>query len=495
VLVEPGVVEQRYRAVLEVLEEGVPVTEAARRYGVARQTVHEWLSRYANGGLGGLADRSSRPGSCPHQMPAQVEARIVSLRRDHPGWGPSRILWELQRAGTEPLPGRSAVYRALIRHGLVDPKKRKRRREDYRRWERGRAMALWQMDVMGRVHLAGGQEVKIVTGIDDHSRFIVCAKAVAAATARPVCLALTGALARHGIPQEILTDNGKVFTGRFGTGPGPVMFDRACADNGIRHLLTAPYSPTTTGKVERLHKTMRAEFFTPADGTRATIAELQAALDGWVEQYNTARPHQSCGGRPPAERFALADRSLTPDASAATPAPAPMPAAAPARRPAGVSRWVNAHGKVSLAGFSYNVGATYAGEPVEVVVAGGLVDVLHAGVVVATHAQRIRGDQADRAPRAPVARRARDATAGLTVTRLADAAGVVSFAGTPYAAGRRWARTPIDVSIVAASVQLSKDGQVIRVHPIRHDRSRELGAFANPKGRPRRKNSAIGNTG
>src|SRR5690242_21651219 len=127
-------------------------------------------------------------------MPPQVEARIASLRRDHPNWGPSRILWELQRAGTEPLPGRSAVYRALVRHGLVDPKKRKRRREDYRRWERGRAMQLWQMDVMGRVHLADGQEVKVVTGIDDHSPFIVCAKAVAAATARPVCLALAEAL-------------------------------------------------------------------------------------------------------------------------------------------------------------------------------------------------------------------------------------------------------------------------------------------------------------
>jgi hypothetical protein len=91
------------------------------------------------------------------------------------------------------------------------------------------------------------------------------------------------------------------------------------------------------------------------------------------------------------------------------------------------------------------------------------------------------------------ARRVRDATAGLTVTRLADGGGVVSFAGTPYACGRRWARAAIDVSIVAGSVQLAKDGEIIRVHPIRHDRTRELGAFANPKGRPRRKNSATGN--
>ena len=170
-LVELGVTEQRYRAVLEVLEEGTPVVEVARRYGVARQTVHQWLARYANdGGLAGLADRSSRPESCPHQMLPAVEARIVGMRRAHPGWGPSRIRWELERAGVAPLPGRSAVYRALIRHGLIVPGKRKRRREDYRRWERGRSMELWQMDVMGRVHLASGVEVKVVTGIDDHSR-------------------------------------------------------------------------------------------------------------------------------------------------------------------------------------------------------------------------------------------------------------------------------------------------------------------------------------
>jgi hypothetical protein len=381
-----------------------------------------------------------------------------------------------------------------VRHGLVEAKKRKRRREDYRRWERARAMALWQMDVMGRVHLADGQEVKIVTGIDDHSRFIVCAKVVLRATARPVCQALAGALARHGIPDQILTDNGKVFTARFGTGPGPVMFDRICTDNGIRHLLTAPYSPTTTGKIERLHKTMRSEFFTPQDRLFTAVTDLQDALDGWAREYNTARPHQSCGGRPPIERFQLArPRAAADTTAAAQPPSVPAPAPVAGKRPAGVSRWVNAAGKISLAGFSYAVGATYAGEPVEVVVESGLVDVLHAGVVVATHAQRLRADQAGRAPRMRVSRRARDATAGLTVTRLASNTGVITFAGKTYPAGRRWAHASIDVTIVAGSVQLSKDGKVIRVHPIRHDRAKELGAFANPKGRPRRKNSATGN--
>jgi transposase InsO family protein len=486
VLVELGVVEQRYRAVLEVLE-GASVIEVARRYGVTRQTVHEWLRRYANGGgLGGLADRSSRPAWCPHQMPPGVEARVVAMRRAHPAWGPDRIRWQLGRDGVEVLPGRSSVYRALVRHGLVEAKKRRRKREDYRRWERGRSMELWQMDVMGRLHLADGRECKVVTGIDDNSRFVVCARIVGRATARPVCTALIEALRRHGMPEQILTDNGKVFTARFGLGPGPVMFDRVCNDNGIKHLLTAPYSPTTTGKVERLHKTIRAEFLAEHDRKYASIEDAQTALDAWVVEYNTERPHQACGGRPPVERFSIAQRSLVIVDEALPVVPR---RAVSEGRPAGVSRWVDQHGRISLAGFDYVVGATFAGEPVEVVVTNGLVEILHAGVLVATHAQRLKPDQADRIrrPRLPVQRRARDATVGLMVTRLADNSGVVSFAGMPYSAGRRFARQQVDVAIVAGSVQLSQHGQVIRVHPIRHDRSRELGAFANPNGRPRRK--------
>lgn len=271
-----NLVEQRYRAVLEVLD-GATVTDVAVRYGVVRQTVHEWLRRYANaGGLGGLTDRSSKPDTCPHQMSVELEATVVAMRRAHPAWGPDRIRWQLERDGVSPLPGRTSVYRALRRHGLVEAAKRKRRREDYRRWERTRSMALWQMDVMGRAFLADGREMKLVTGIDDHSRYVVSAKVVPRATARPVCDALSEALARHGVPEQILTDNGKVFTARFGLGPGPVLFDKICNDNGIKHLLTAPYSPTTTGKIERFHKTVRAEFLTVHDRKHASVEELQA---------------------------------------------------------------------------------------------------------------------------------------------------------------------------------------------------------------------------
>ena len=73
---------------------------------------------------------------------------------------------------------RSTVYRTLVRNRLVEPMSRRRRRKDYRRWERGTAMELWQLDVTASAFLTDGTEVKIVTGIDDHSRFCVLAKAV-----------------------------------------------------------------------------------------------------------------------------------------------------------------------------------------------------------------------------------------------------------------------------------------------------------------------------
>jgi transposase InsO family protein len=488
VLVELGLVEQRYRAVSEVLDDGATVTDVARRYGVARQTVHVWLRRYAQSGLAGLADQSSRPATCPHQMPARVEARIVGLRREHPTWGPRTIGHQLAREGLAPVPGRSSIYRCLVRHGLIDPKRRRRRRSDYRRWERSAAMQLWQMDVMGRVRLADGSELSVVTGIDDHSRFCVSAKLVARATARPVCEALTDAMRRHGVPEQILTDNGKVFTGRFGPGAGQVLFDRICTDNGIRHLLTAPHSPTTTGKVERFHKTIRAEFLT--DRVFASLEAAQAALDAWVEHYNTVRPHQGIGMVPPIQRFTLATSDRVEPAADDRDSDTPVQQPAVQTLPR-VTRRVTSNGRISLDGHRYHVGRWLAGELVEVVVRDGLVEMSHDGVLIATHAHRRPPHKEPTVQRRePRARAARPATSGPTVVRKVDSSGSVSFAGTSYRVGNAYKRRQVQVSVVGDSVQIAVDGRIVRTHRAVHDRAKEHGAFATPSGRPRRINTA-----
>ncbi len=482
-LVELGVVEQRYQAVLEVLGDGATVTDVARRYGVARQTVHGWLGRYAGRGLAGLVDQSSKPRSCPHQMAPVVEARIVAMRREHPGWGPRTIRVWLEREGVEPLPGRTSIERCLVRHGLVTPEARKRKRSDYKRWERARAMELWQMDIVGGVRLVDGSEAKIVSGIDDHSRFVVSARVVARATARPVCDALGVAMRRHGVPDQILTDNGKVFTARFGPGPGPVLFDRICVENGIGHLLTAPRSPTTTGKVERWHKTLRRDFL---DGkTFEGIDDAQTQLDGWVEFYNHQRPHQALGGAVPWERFKLDGEPVSMPAS--DPAPVELDGAA---EPV-TTRRVSAKGTISFATANYKAGVWLAGQTIEVVCEGGLVQLHHRGVLIATHARRHPvGKQSAGLERGRKPRPSRPTATAVSVTRKVDTSGNVCFAGTNYRAGNKYRRRQVQVAVVGDTIEISIGNQLIRSHPVRHDRTREHGALANPGGRPNRINAA-----
>lgn len=113
--------EQRYQAVLAVISDGLSISQVASKVGVSRQTLHAWLARYEAQGLEGLMDRSHRPVSCPHQMSAEVEARLLELRRSRPYWGPRRLVFELAKRGVVPVPSESAAYRALVRAQMIDP--------------------------------------------------------------------------------------------------------------------------------------------------------------------------------------------------------------------------------------------------------------------------------------------------------------------------------------------------------------------------------------
>jgi transposase InsO family protein len=324
------------------------------------------MARYEDGGLEGLAERSHRPHHVPHQMAAELEARVLELRRLHPGWGPITIRHRLARQGVEGLPSQMAVYRALLRHGLVDERAKRKRLPAYKRWERGRPMELWQLDVVGGVLLEDGTECKVLTGVDDHSRFCVCAGIMVRATSRPVCGHFVEALRRHGIPEEVLTDNGKVFTNRFGLGDTEVLFDKICRENGITHRLTAPRSPTTTGKIERFHRTLRVEFL--SGRMFASLDEAQGELDAWVVSYNTDRPHQSLKMATPAERF-YAGRDPTPRP--------PLDTRAFDQDRSGddwVSRTVSVNGTISVSNQVFSVGKHRGGATIDVRVTEGLLE-------------------------------------------------------------------------------------------------------------------------
>jgi transposase InsO family protein len=380
---ELSVAEQRYAAVLAVISDGLSILQVAEKVGVSRQTLHAWLARYEAQGLEGLVDRSHRPASCPHQMSAAVEAALLELRRSRPYWGPRRLVFELAKRRVEPVPSESAVYRALVRAGMIDASLRDRRSRKWKRWERGAPMELWQMDVVGGFPLVDGTSAKALTGIDDHSRMCVCARLMARERTRTVCDGLRGALATYGVPEQILTDNGKVFTGRFFHPPVEVLFDAICREHGIEHLLTQPRSPTTTGKIERFHRSLRAEFLSNRPAF-TNLRTAQQALDEWVDYYNNLRPHQSLDMATPAEKFAT------------RPAPTPRSATGTTRDDrtgdAWVSRRVTTNGVVSVAWQQVCLGAHHAGARCDVHVDGDLLRFFIGDDLVKTAARTSRGE-------------------------------------------------------------------------------------------------------
>jgi transposase InsO family protein len=290
------------------IEDGWTVAAAAESMNISRQCAHKWWRRYRDEGIDGLRDRSSRPLSCPHQTPARVERRIVALRQSRK-LGPARL------AGIVGVPA-STVHRVLVRHGVNRLRWMDRPTgRVIRRIETSRCGELVHIDVkkLARVPNGGGHKklgrstesrrlqqrgrtgyTHIHTAIDAHSRLAYSEFAGVENTAN--CVAFLNRavawFASHGITIErILTDNGN----------GYRSFDwrDRCAELGIKHTRTKPYSPATNGKVERFNRTLADEWayarLWKSERSRAR------ALDRFIHRYNHHRHHTAIGG-PPASR-------------------------------------------------------------------------------------------------------------------------------------------------------------------------------------------------
>jgi hypothetical protein len=143
--------------------------------------------------------------------------------------------------------------------------------------------------------------------------------------------------------------------------------------------------------------------------------------------------------------------------------------------------------RISILKHRYHVGRHLAGRRVQVESSDGLLHVTHDGVLIATHARRHLEDDDERMDRRAKATRPGRPTTGTEVLRKVDTSGSVSFAGTLYRVGNRYASQIVDVRVVSDTVQISQDGVLLRTHRSRHDKLKEYGALANPGGRPRKR--------
>ena len=479
-------VEHRYRAVLEV-RAGSPVVEVALRYGASRQSVYAWKARFERDGIVGLEDQSRRPHHSPHRLAAEIEALVCELRRAHRRWGARRLVFELARRSVSPVPSQATVHRALVRNGLVTGQEQHHPRK-YKRWQRETPMHLWQMDLVGGLYLADGREFKLLTGIDDHSRYVVIATVLAVPNGRAVCEAFTAAMRRYGVPSEVLTDNGKQFTGRF-TKPRPaeVLFERVCREHGITALLTKPSSPTTTGKIERWHQTLRRELLDEA-GAFADLPAAQAAIDAWVHAYNHARPHQALAMATPASLFQPRHHdpqtltvATTPEAA---PEPVPETQPAPLLLPAGVhavefDTVIAASGLLSVLPRVQRIkmGPDRAGQRAHVWADEHSVHVLiddkHVKTVASAlstedlHELRLRGATPAGPPPATGVPRNRSLAGGtvIEVDRTVDASGVIGLGGHDLAVGAHLAGQRVVARLDGHLVHVIAEGVLAKTLP------------------------------
>jgi transposase InsO family protein len=370
-----SLVERKLELLFEPERSGESVSEVCRRNGISRESFYLYRRRYLAEGEVGLEERSRKPRTSPGRIDAGLERLICELRTRHPRWGARRIRTELARSGTEP-PAVSTVHKALKRNYLVAPQPPRRPRAD-KRFEREVSNDLWQIDAT-RVLLADETPVWVIDLLDDHARYLLGATAFPDATSEAAWEAFTLASAMHGLPRQLLSDNGLCFTGRLHG--NEVLFERLLAKTGVQLINSAPYHPETLGKLERFHRTLKE--WLAEERPAVDLRDLQALLDRFRDYYNVERPHQGIDDLTPAERYQLGFE-LVHGTRPAAPAAAVDNRTEPPSYPAySILRKVSRVGLISYQTLQIQLGSRWNGATVRVVPLGELIQIYHADELI-----------------------------------------------------------------------------------------------------------------
>jgi transposase InsO family protein len=263
-------------------------------------TIRRWARKARDEGFGAL--RPKQPGPKPEAP--QVEQKVMEIIyvwRKLLSWGGHRIAAELRHRGIAQISG-ATVYKVLAYLELPVRTYALKAKSDgiaYIRYEKDRPNAQWHMDCK-QLRLGDGNRVYICIVIDDHSRYALAAVALYQCTTDRVKGVLQSAIRRAGVPEQIVTDNGREFVSTWED--SLTQFGRLLADHGIEHLTSAPYYPQGNGKAEAFIKILCREVL--KDRTFDTLLDLQVALDRFLIFYNNYRLHSALGWRSPVTRYA-----------------------------------------------------------------------------------------------------------------------------------------------------------------------------------------------
>ena len=306
---ETSPVEQRERFIRDHRAGLYTMAELCARYAVSRKTGYKWLARFEENGRRGLQDRSRAPHHCPHQIDNEVAAMICAARRQHPSWGPAKLLaWLRPRYPTMDLPAISTAGDLLARRGLV---KKRRRRRHYQHPGvvppvTTQPNDLWTADFKGHFRTRDGLYCYPLTIADQHTRYLLACHGLLSTKGHGVRPIFDRLFREYGLPRAIRTDNGVPFAtcGIHGLSQLNVWWLRL----GIQHQRILPASPHQNGAHERMHRTLKSEAIRPP---RSALDTQQRAFNAFRREYNDDRPHEALDERTPASLYRPSPRVYT----------------------------------------------------------------------------------------------------------------------------------------------------------------------------------------
>ena len=282
-------------------------TELCRQFSISRKTGYKRVERYKLWGLEGLGDRSRAPHTHPNSTPQPVIERLIRAKGEHPTWGPKKLVAWLSRV--EPWmkwPASSTAGQILDRAGLV---RRRKRRRHTAPWSEPFAAAerpndVWSIDFKGWFRTEDGVRIDPLTIQDGFSRCLLVCQGLKRPRGPEVRAVCERAFREYGLPRVMRSDNGVPFASVAvgGLSSLSVWWIKL----GILPERIEPAHPEQNGRLERLHRTLKAETATPP---RSSIRTQQRAFDEFRRIYNEHRPHEALGQRPPALLHAPSLRS------------------------------------------------------------------------------------------------------------------------------------------------------------------------------------------
>lgn len=290
------------QALIFDVNEGMSVSEAAERHGVARSCAYKWVDRYRRFGSAGLEELPRRPERSPARTRQELVDELVALKNKHPGFGPAKLVPMLEGSRGEHVMAVSTAGQILARHGLVVKRRARHRsagRIEHGPYEVSGAGDSMTADYKGQFRMGNGLLCYPLTIADPFSRYVLAIDAMASTHMQPAKAAFERVFREHGVPRQIITDNGTPFCGAGSLG-GLTQLSRWWIEIGIIPIRIQPGRPDQNGIHERMHRTLKDWI---RRDQRSNLRAQQRSFDAFRTEFNEVRPHQSLGQKPPSTAF------------------------------------------------------------------------------------------------------------------------------------------------------------------------------------------------